>query len=371
MIKLLKKLVQADTTLRKGEIQAAKAIADYLAESSIEILVDCWEQSRANIVATLHSNRGKKALLFACHLDVVPEGDVEWENPPFSALKEQGRIYGRGAADMKGGITALVEAIKQIADSGVKLQGDVILLAAAGEETDSCGVKRFLRDQGKKIPPLAGVVIPEPTDFEVITAHRGLLWLHISTHGKTAHGSMPHMGINAITSMNRILNKLQNYRFQSQPHKLLGNCSMSINTIAGGQAVNVVPDKCTIGIDIRTVPGQNHQLLIEDFKNILARLSQSDPDFHADISVVRDVMALETDSENDFVKVFCSVVDINQTTTAGFCTDGPFLTSLSENIVIFGPGKPHLCHKPNEYIDITDVQRAADYYKNIIMKFLA
>ncbi|TFG49460.1 MAG: M20 family peptidase, partial [Candidatus Brocadiia bacterium] len=257
------------------------------------------------------------------------------------------------------------------AESVIELKGDLIFLGAAGEETDSCGAKKFVQDNIRDIPPLAGIVIPEPTDFEIITAHRGLLWLQICTHGKTAHGSMPQLGINAITAMNRVINELQNYKFRSPSHKLLGGCSMSINTIKGGNAVNVVPDKCAVEIDFRTIPAEDHSGLIDSIKNIITRLKQNDPKFEADVSIVRDTGALETDNNSDFVKNFCSAAEIDRTATAGFCTDGPFLASLSKNIVIFGPGKPHLCHKPDEFIDICDVEKAAEFYKKIIMKFLA
>ncbi|TFG50270.1 MAG: M20/M25/M40 family metallo-hydrolase, partial [Candidatus Brocadiia bacterium] len=118
MIKLLKKLVQADTTSKNGEIAAAKAIDEFLEGSPLETTLDCWGQGRANIVAKLNSIRKNKALLFACHLDVVPQGQAEWEKPAFSGIEADGRIYGRGTADMKGGTAACIAAIRQIAESG-------------------------------------------------------------------------------------------------------------------------------------------------------------------------------------------------------------------------------------------------------------
>ena len=271
---------------------------------------------------------------------------------------------------MKGGIAAVVTAIRQIVESGVKLEGDIILFAAAGEETDSCGAKRFVRNWGG-ISELTGIVIPEPTDFEIITAHRGLLWLKVTARGKATHGSTPELGVNAIASMKTMLDELENYKIRFEPHKLLGECCMSINTIAGGKAINVVPDKCDIGIDIRTLPAQNHQDIIADFQKIFTKLRQKNPEFDADVSIVREVKALETDSSCDFVKEFCSAVGINETKAVGFTTDGPHFAPLGAPVVIFGPGKPEVCHKPDEYIEISDVEKAVEYYKNIILKFLS
>jgi len=370
MKKLLSKLIEAETTADKGELAAAEIISAELGRSGIDSRIDSWDGTRANIIARVKSSGRKGALLFACHLDVVPPGEASWKNPAFAAIESDGKIYGRGSTDMKGGTAAIVTAIGKIIDSGTNLQGDIILFGAAGEETDSCGTKRFVRDCGG-LPELAGVIIPEPTDFEIITAHRGMLWLKVETCGKAAHGSAPQLGVNAIASMKALLGELENYKIPFEPHELLGECSMSINTITGGKAINVVPDKCDIGIDIRTLPAQNRQAIIADFEKIFAKLKRKNSQFDAQVSVVREVEALETDCRCDFVKDFCSAVGISETNAVGFTTDGPYFASLGAPVVVFGPGKPQLAHKPDEYIDISDLKKAAEYYKNIILKLLS
>ncbi|MGD8786731.1 MAG: M20 family metallopeptidase [Phycisphaerales bacterium] len=369
MKELLKKLIQADTTQEKGELAAAEIVSAELSRSGINSKIDKWEQTRANIIAHVKSEGPEKALLFACHLDVVGPGEAKWQNPPFEAIESDGKIYGRGSTDMKGGIAAVVTAVRQIVDSGTKLNGDIVFAAVAGEEVDSCGADRFISNC-TDLPEFTGIIIPEPTDFMIVTAHRGMLWLKVTTKGKTAHGSTPHLGVNAISSMQSVLNELENYEIDVEPHKLLGECSMSINTIAGGKAVNVVPDKCSIEIDIRTLPGQNHQNIIADLEKIFAKLKSENPQFDADIRIIRQVGALEADCNNDFVKNFCSVVGTNETEAVGFTTDGPHFAPLDAPVVIFGPGKPELCHKPDEYINICDVEKAAEYYKTLILRLL-
>ena len=369
MKELLKKLIQAETTTEKGEIAAAEIISAELSRLGIDSRIDNWDQTRANIIAQVKSNGRRTALLFACHLDVVGPGEAVWSNPAFAAEEKDGKIYGRGSTDMKGGIAAIVTAINQIVDSGTKLQGDIIFVALAGEETDSCGAERFISDHGW-LPELAGVIIPEPTDFSIVTAHRGMLWLEIATKGKAAHSSTPELGINAINSMRSVLDELESYKITAEPHKLLGECSMSVNTIAGGKTLNVIPDKCSIGIDIRTLPALNPQNIITDIEKILTKLNSENPQFDAEVSVLRQVQPLETDSSCDFVKDFCSCLGTNQTKAVGFTTDGPFFASLGAPVVIFGPGKPELCHKLDEYIEIGDVEKAVEHYKNIILKFL-
>lgn len=369
MKELLKKLIQAETTDEKGELAAAEVISAEFRRSGMDSSIDSWDQTRANIVAHVKSAGRRAGLLFACHLDVVGPGEAAWEHLPFTAIESDGKIYGRGSVDMKGGTAAAVTAIRRIVDSGVELQGDIIFSAVAGEETDSAGAKRFVDDRGW-LPELAGVVIPEPTDFEIVTAHRGMLWLEFTTKGKAAHSSAPQLGVNAIGSMRLILNELENYEIKTEPHKLLGTCSMSINTIAGGKTMNVVPDKCSIGIDIRTLPGQNHDAIIGDLEGIFAKLKAENTHFEAGISVLRQMQSLETDNNGEFVKAFCSAIDINKTKAVGYTTDGPYFASLGCPVVIFGPGKPHLCHKPDEYIDVADLEKAVEHYEHIILKFL-
>jgi len=369
MKELLKKLIQAETTAEKGELAAAEVISTEFRRSGIDSRVDSWDQTKANIAAHVKSAGRRAGLLFACHLDVVGPGEATWKHPAFTAVESDGKIYGRGSVDMKGGTAAAVTAIRQIVDSGIKLQGDIIFAAVAGEETDSAGARRFVDDKGW-LPELAGVVIPEPTDFEIVTAHRGMLWLEVATKGKAAHSSAPQLGVNAIGSMRLILNELENYEIKTEPHKLLGTCSMSINTIAGGKTMNVVPDKCSIGIDIRTLPGQDHQAIIADLEKICGKLRAENKQFEAAVSVIRQMQSMETDSDCNFVKEFCSVIRTDKTKAVGFTTDGPYFASLGSPVVIFGPGKPHLCHKPDEYIDVADLEKGVEHYKNIILKFL-
>lgn len=370
MKELLRKLVQAETTAQKGELAAAEIISGQFSHSGIDCRTDSWDRNRANVTATVKSDGKKGGLLFVCHLDVVAAGEEGWNHPPFAGAESEGKIYGRGSMDMKGGVAASVTAIRQIVDSAVKLKGDIIFAALAGEETDSCGATRFADNLRNKPPKIAAVVVPEPTDFDVVTAHRGILWLEVKTAGRAAHSSAPELGVNAITSMKLLLNELDNYKIRFQPHKRLGNCSMSINTITGGKEINVVPDMCSISVDIRTLPGQNHQEILSDFEKIFAKLKQKNPKFEASISIAREVGALETDSNCDFVRDFCSVVGASETKAVGFTTDGPHFAALGAPIVIFGPGRPQLAHKPDEYIEIADVEKAVEHYKNIILKFL-
>ena len=366
---LLKKLVRADSTVEKGELAAAHIIAGEFARFGIRAGVQRWGKNRANVIATVNSSGQEGALLFVCHLDVVPSGSAKWKYPPFGAVEEKGRIWGRGTTDMKGGMSAAVASICEIVRQKARLRGDIIFFATAGEETDSCGVTRLLARKNT-LPPLTGIIVPEPTDLKVVTMHRGLLWLKVTTRGKAAHGSTPQLGINAVSLMKLFMDRLQRHKIPVKPHKLLGECTVSVNTISGGEAINIIPDRCSIGIDIRTLPGQDNSSIIKYMQNILTDIKRGNPGFEAEIAAVRDSAALNTDKNCKFVKDVCSVAGAAGTGAIGFTTDGPYFAGTGAPIVVLGPGESGLCHKPDEYIRIKDLEKAARCYEKIILKVL-
>ena len=371
MIELLKELVGAESTAAVGEAEACRVLAEYFAACGIECDVDIWDGKHANATVHVKSGGGRRGLLFAGHIDVVPADDAGWKCPPFVAVEYDGKIYGRGACDMKGGLAATAAAIAEIVQEGHKLKGDVIFTATASEETTSEGIKRFVENYAPKMGEVAGIVIPEPTGFDIVTAHRGMLWLKVTTHGRTAHGSMPQLGINAILKMQALLNELSGYEPECEEHPRLGKCSMSVNKIAGGSATNVVPAECVVELDIRTLPGQTHEEIVAELKGKFEKLAAKDSEFKADVEIIRPVCAIESDDNCEFIREFCQTVGIDETKAVGYTTDGSILKELGKPIVVFGPGDTGLCHKPNEFIEIEDVRRAKEYYKKLILSYLA
>ena len=367
---LLKKLVNADSTRNQGELQAARVLKQFFADHNIEAQIDIWDENRANITVHLKGSGSVAPLIFACHLDVVPPGEKPWQTPPFEATEKDSKIFGRGTCDMKAGTAAIAVAAAQIANSDIKLKGDLVITATAGEETDSCGIIKFYEDYKDKMSTPAGVILPEPTNFEIVTGHRGICWLRITSLGKTAHGSMPHLGINAISSMTKLLEKLENFDFAAEDHPLFGKPSMSINQIHGGNATNVIPDRCSIDLDIRITPNQSPQDIINKISNIIKTIKADYPDFDAQIEPLRIIDAMATETDCDFVKNICEITSIKETKVVGYTTDGPVLTKFNAPVIVFGPGQSALAHQPDEYIETKDLTTAADAYKKIIINFL-
>jgi succinyl-diaminopimelate desuccinylase len=370
MKELLKKLIQAKSTPDVGEINCANVLADFFLAAGIKPKVDVWDGNRANLTARLESTDQKPALLFVSHLDVVPAEKQGWQFGAFAAAEHDGKIYGRGSCDMKAGMAATASAMTEILLSKVRLKGDVIFAATAGEETDSIGIKRFLESFAVNKPKICGAIVPEPTNLELGTAHRGLLWLEVKTKGKTAHGSMPQLGINAIELMREFLNELAHYDITAHFDKLLGSASISVNKISGGAATNIVPDTCRAQIDIRTLPEQNHHHMVEDLEGIFSKLLKQNSDFCAKLKILRDVAALATDPDCEFVSQIKQLTNKSGVKAVPFATDAPFLAELNIPVIVFGPGKPQLCHKPDEFIEIENLRRGAELYKEIILHFL-
>ena len=369
MKELLKHLIQSAPTRANGELKAGKVLTDFFDQQGINAILDHWAPTHANVIASVGSDDANApTLLFGSHLDVVPATKEHWQTDPFCPVEKDGLIIGRGSVDMLGGLCAAAMALVEL--SRRPLTGRVIFAATAGEETDSCGVKRFIKQYQSQIKNPIGTVITEPTGMKILRAHRGILWLKVETFGKTAHGSTPQAGINAILKMNALLNRLQRWEIPHQPHPLLGGCSMSINCIAGGSATNIVPDNCSLEIDIRTLPGQDHSVIIDDLQNLCNDLSKTDPEFKTQISIIRAVDALETPVELPFVKAVCKATGINETQAVGFTTDGPYFEKLNAPVLIFGPGDGSLCHKPDEFIEINALEEARQMYHRIARNVL-
>ncbi len=256
--------------------------------------------------------------------------------------------------------------MEAVQHTGVSLQGDLFFAGTAGEEVDSMGAKRLVEQQ--KLGDVGFMIIGEPTANRVFTAEKGVLWLEVRTKGQTAHGSMPHLGVNAIMHMTKLLHALEAERIPYQTHPLLGGFTMNVATIAGGVKTNVVPDACRVSIDLRTVIGQEHQQIVDTVRQLIDRLCAEDKTFHAEVHVLTERIPLDIPFDNALVQTFVQVRDqvtgqTSQPAAASFATDGSvFVPAYEAPMVICGPGLPEKAHQPNEYVEIDKLITAARIY---------
>lgn len=375
VIKLCQELVRIRSVNPPGdELQLAESVSSYLKKAGLEVELINHSPTRASVLARIKSTRKKPGLLFNAHLDTVPVGSEKWTHEPFEGELAEGKIWGRGSADMKGGLAVLMVAVKTIAEARLSLQGDLILAVTAGEEVDSIGATSIA--ERKDLGPVQAVMIPEPSHNDVFIAEKGALWLELTTHGKTAHGSMPELGRNAVMMMISLITELQKMVFPFKEHPLLGGFTQSVNTISGGVKTNVVPDHCAVTVDMRTVPGQDHKTIVSQIQNLIADLSKKIPDFKATVRVTNDRIPIESSPNEYVVQVF---FDIVSEVTGGrpvpkgvrYYTDAvAFVPVLKTPMIICGPGDATLAHQPNEYVEISKLIQSVKIFTLAGARFL-
>lgn len=352
------------------------AIAKKLRESGIESTIQSVGNNRANLIARIKGVGNKKSLVFCGHMDTVAVGEIPWEHDPFGGEEMDGRIYGRGSSDMKGGLAALIMAMIEVSKSGITLEGDLIFAATAGEEVDCIGANTMVADG--TLSGAGAMIIAEPSGGEIFVTHKGALWLEITSYGKTAHGSMPEQGINAIDNMNSFINALHDkLKFKYEEDILLGGPTLDIATISGGVQVNVVPDMCKLQIDIRTVPGQNHQEILSDIKILLAEI-ESSSSAKFDVKVFNDKVPLKNKSDDQFIKLTLdTATELFESEYKGkgvtYCTDASIFVPSFNNklsVIICGPGEETQAHQPNEYVITSKYIDSIRLYKEIALQYL-
>lgn len=375
-LNLLKKTIKINTVLG-NEKELADFLQELLKENGIPSKQVEYSPGRNGLIATFEGEEPGSVLGFSGHLDVVPVGEVEWENDPFAAVEKDGKVYGRGSCDMKSGLISAIVALIRFKQNKEKFKGTIKFIITVGEETSSLGATQLVK--AGYADDLDAMIINEPTDLKVGVAHKGALWPRITTYGKTAHGSMPHRGVNAINNMVKLINELNNtIDFSQYNDELLGEPTSSINIIRGGSGTNVVPDKATIEIDIRTVPQQDHSQIKKDIEEILENLSRKDDDFKYEIEYVNDLLAIKTDTEDPFTHLVSSsvqeVLEDSATVFApSYYTDGSEFVLADKDfpIIIIGPGEEEMAHQPNEYVDIEKFYDMIEINTKIMKNFFA
>ncbi len=376
-VSLLQRILQTDTTNPPGnELEAAQILDDFFRAHGIETEVDEFLSGRANLLAKLPGEgRDRPSLMLCGHMDVVPAGGTAWDVDPFAAELHDGKIYGRGASDMKSGLAAMAVAVANLRQEETTLPGDLLFAATAGEEVDCRGARRFV-ERGV-LEGGGAVVIAEPTRGDVIPAHKGALWVEVTTRGKSAHGSAPETGINAIEHMHCVLGELlQNFRFEVDPDPALGAPTLSVDRIDGGVAVNVVPDECRLQIDIRTVPAQDHGEILQDIERRIDSLRDDLPSLNYEIEVMQERLAVNTPKDERIVQAAERLREETYNSPssrvgAPYYTDASVLVESYPDlaVVLYGPGDDWLAHQPNECVDVDSFARSIGFYEQIAARY--
>lgn len=345
--------------------EGEERISRYVREWLVGRGIDCRQQEvmpgRDNVIARV-PGRQEPPIVFEAHMDTV---SVEGMTiAPFEPRVENGRVYGRGACDAKGCLAAMMVALARVA-GGEPPPRSVILCAAVDEEYLHGGARRFLTDSG----PIAAAVIGEPTLLHVVIAHKGALRVRVVTHGVSAHSSNPERGVNAIYRMARAVLALEDYAASlaaRAPHPLVGSPTLSVGTIRGGVAVNVVPERCEIMVDRRIVPGETPDEALAEIEAVLAPVLAAG-------DVVEPTLkdcAVETAAHEEIV-----TLALDATRAAGiaaepegvaYCTDGCDFAERGIPLVVLGPGDIAQAHTADEWIELEQLEGAVEVYERIM-----
>ena len=364
VVELCRELIRFKSVNPPGdERPIAEHVAGVLRTGGLAVEVLPHGPTRASVLARLKGTGELPGLFYSAHLDTVPVGAEAWLHDPFAGEVADGKVWGRGASDMKSGLAAMIVAARTLAAAHVQLRGDLILAFTAGEETDSLGATALAKRPD--LGPVQALVVSEPSSNDIFVAEKGALWVELVTQGKTAHGSMPDLGHNAVMMMVALLAELDRLPIPYDPHPMLGGFSRSINTVAGGVKTNVVPDHCVATVDMRTVPGQDHQAIVRQIEALGADLAKRLPDFRATVRVVNDRIPITTAPDDPVVQRFADVVaeatgQRPEPKGVRYYTDAAALMpTLQAPMIICGPGEAGLAHQPNEYVEVSKLTDSA------------
>ena len=324
---------------------------------------------RANVVGVVDTAKPGRTLMLCGHVDTV---GVQGMTDPFTPVERGGRLYGRGAQDMKAGVAVMVGAAIELAESGGLPAGRLVVAAVVDEEHSSLGADALVRDWHAD-----GAVVTEPTGLAAGTAHKGFAWVKVETRGRAAHGSRPGDGRDAILRMGRVLAGLEGIDRELQartPHVLLGTPSLHASTIGGGRELSIYPDHCRLSLERRTVIDEPDRVALTEVNELLDTLSRTDPEFDAIAELMFERRAHEIPEDHVLVKSLGKVLADHGLSTdptgMSFWTDAAILARAGIPSVLFGPLGAGL-HGVEEYVELDSVLTCQQVVVDLARAFCA
>lgn len=351
---------------RTGPEYGEQAIADYvlayLKKHSIDAELQPHVPGRPNVLASISSG-ARQTLLLEAHLDTVHVDSMTID--PFNPLIRDGKLFGRGSCDTKGSVASFLQAAVDAVNSGKKRRFNILLLFVSDEEYRFTGAHHAAR---KGIAADFGIA-GEPTRLRIVRTHKGVTRWKIVTRGVAAHSAYPERGKNAIYAMSKIVGRLEEYTQElsaSQPHPVLGTPSLSVGVIEGGQAVNIVPDRCWIEIDRRTLPTETAESVLQPVRAVLGGLP--DWEMHephlsvAGMEVAENAPVVRELSRNIGEVCGSSIIE-----GAQYATDAGIFNAAGIPTVVFGPGDIAQAHTDSEYIELAQLHQAVEIIRKVLV----
>ena len=375
LIHLAQALIRIDTQNPPGnEASLAAFTAGYLDKLGVACQIQEVKPGRANLLARLGPETAHPHLIFNGHADTVPAGGG-WTRDPLGAEIIDGRLYGRGAADMKGGLAAMMSAVEALVRSGADISGRLTLAATMDEEETQAGT-RFAVSQG-----LRGdfAIVGEPTDLLPVIAHKGDAVIEVETHGVEAHGSTPDAGVSAIDHMAEVLIELRalSERLRERRDPLLGHPTMHVGTIEGGVNAWMVAGRCRITIDRRVLPDETSDDVVQEVQEIVNRLERRKPAFRGGARLVTFARPMKTEPTNPVVTAIREATarivgqDPGIHGWSAACDANIHVNEGDTPAIVFGPGSiERQAHRPDESVPVSELVAAAKIYALTALRLL-
>lgn len=373
VISLLRDLVAIDSVNPSlvpgaaGEAQIADAIAAYMRRIGLDVHMQDAAAGRPNVIGVLDGLERGGSVMFCGHTDTV---GVAGMDAPFDPVIREGRLYGRGAQDMKAGVAAMIDAARLARERGFR-KGRIVIAAVADEEYASLGADALVREWKAD-----AAIVTEPTDLKIGIGHKGFAWATVEMKGRAAHGSRPTDGRDAILRMGRVLSRLERLDRDLQsrtPHPLLGTGSLHASIIEGGRELSSYPDSCRLQIERRTIPGESADIFARELDEILEVLREEDPEIEASGDLTFSRPPYEVSPAHDLPRALTAAAASAGTTTAtvgmSFWTDAAILGSAGIPSVLFGPGGAGL-HSREEYVTLSDVVSCRNALTEFVLRSL-
>ncbi len=364
VIELTRKLIAFDTINPPGnEIEIARFVGNLLEKNGFEVEYIPFETNRLHVIAEKNCSGEILPVVFTGHFDTVPLGAKAWQENPFLGEVKEGKLYGRGTSDMKGGLAAMlvaaIEAFEMNPLAGVRL------ILTSGEELGCQGAKHLIETY-KKFGNARGIIVGEPTANIPAIGHKGGLYLNLEAKGITAHSSMPHLGDNAIYKIASAISKIEKFDFGVEKDTLLGFPTINVGKVNGGININSVPDHASFTIDARTTTKVDHKKLLKQLGEVLGK--------EVSIETLVDLQAVSSNENDPFVQIVYAACNIQEGTegfpkSMPYLTDGSILQSAYGGVptVILGPGQPEMAHQTDEFCYTANLEQAVEIYKKIIL----
>jgi acetylornithine deacetylase len=352
-----------------GEAEIQRYVSSRFRAAGLETIEQEVFANRANVIATLPGRNRNRRIVFEAHSDTVNIKGMKID--PFGAAVRDGKLFGRGACDTKSGLAAMMHALMDLKRSGSVPGCDVWVAVTVDEEHTYGGVARLCQNLSA-----SAAIISEPTELRLVRASKGCLRFRVHVEGKAAHSSKPHLGVNAILGMMRVLHAFEEdeHRLTTIRHPLVGAATWNVGRIEGGTQVNVVPADCFIEIDRRLIPGEDPGVVRSDYEQLLVRLQWEYPelDVKFDGPTLSD-WPLETAPDSPVVASLSRILSERNlpSVPAGvdFGSDASKFASSGIPSVIFGPGSIDQAHTADEYVEIDQVETAFQVYRDLMLRF--